>query len=113
MNIRYIAAAVIVVATYGSADGAFAQPSPGITPASEPRPRAEQNTRLIIDCHDQRPPSTHAVAEFTGSHSIMLIRAERTHFIRVARRDCVRGADAIAFVRDGNETRSSLASVRP
>jgi hypothetical protein len=56
--------------------------------------------RVVVDCSTERLPTFAAVADLLGTNNGSRIYGERGRMANVAHRACMRGAGAVAFVRD-------------
>ncbi|HEX7917070.1 hypothetical protein [Rudaea sp.] len=101
MNKLYFSFALLNFVMAGAHAG---QPAASLNPIA-----VRDGGRLVIDCHDQRVPSLHAVGEVLETNNGSHIYAERERLIHTAHRECMRGADHVVFVRERYAQGSALA----
>ena len=56
--------------------------------------------RVIVDCRNERLPNLHQVGAVLGTNNGSRIYAERERLVHAVHRECMRGAESVAFVRD-------------
>jgi hypothetical protein len=82
-----------------------------VMPASLDQVSVRGDTRLVIDCRNERVPTQRAVGRVLDNGNGALVYAERERLVHIAHRECMRGASSVAFVRDTSEQIPALALV--
>ena len=67
------------------------------------------DARVIVNCRDERLPSRQLVGELLESNNASYVTLQREFLVRTAHRECMRGADNVAFLRDTSTMPASLA----
>ncbi|WP_157578508.1 hypothetical protein [Rudaea cellulosilytica] len=64
---------------------------------------------LVVDCRHEKLPARSAVGAVLETNNASAIERGREVVEHYAHRECLRGADFVAFVRDGSTAPASLA----
>jgi hypothetical protein len=110
MNVKYLMLAIALIAA-----NAHAGNYP--TSSSLPQVSVYGSPSFVIDCSAERTPTLREAESVLGPTSMTLLLSQPRHLANIARRDCMKGAARVVFVRDASPSlhmpEHAIAEVSP